>query len=128
MRMCRLYCVCAGCTAYVRMCRMYRVCAYVQVVPRMCVCIGCTAYVRMCRLYQAHLKDSHEKVRHKAAAAKQVANQPNKGGSGREASLRAAIMAPLSPNVAPFSNKAGKLQPPRQTRSTDPVAHAVTLA
>ena len=74
----------------------------------MCMCT-------LCRLYQTHLKDSHEKVRHKAAAAKQVASQPTKGGSGREANLRAAIMAPLSPNVGSFPNKAGKLHSPRQT-------------
>lgn len=71
--------------------------------------------MHMCRLYQTHLKESLEKVRHRAAAAKQFANQPNKGGSGREAGLRAAMMAPLSPNLASFSNKAGKLDSPRQT-------------
>ncbi|DBB09234.1 TPA: hypothetical protein ACH3X3_007818 [Trebouxia sp. C0006] len=68
------------------------------------------AYALSSKLYQTHLKDSHEKVRHKAAAAKQVASQPTKGGSGREANLRAAIMAPLSPNVGSFSNKAGPAQ------------------
>lgn len=60
-----------------------------------------------CRLYQTHLKDSHEKVRSKAAAVKQAANQPSKAGSGREAGLRAAMMAPLAPNVGPLASQAG---------------------
>lgn len=63
--------------------------------------------VQACRLYQTHLKDSHEKVRSKAAAVKQAANQPSKAGSGREAGLRAAMMAPLAPNVGPLASQAG---------------------
>ena len=99
-----------ACVHCIRMCTLCTACICVIHAYVHCMCM-CT----LCRLYQTHLKDSHEKVRHKAAAAKQVASQPTKGGSGREANLRAAIMAPLSPNVGSFSNKAGKLHSPRQT-------------
>ncbi|DBA97431.1 hypothetical protein WJX77_010396 [Trebouxia sp. C0004] len=89
------------------------------------------AYALSSKLYQTHLKDSREKVRHKAAAAKQVANQPNKGGSGREAGLKAAIMAPLSPNLASFSNKAGsahRVDLPGSRAEAQPAAMLSTAA
>lgn len=62
---------------------------------------------RMCRLYQTHLKDSQEKMRSKAAAAKQAASQPNRAGNQREAGLRAAMMAPLSSNLGRPSDQSG---------------------
>ena len=62
-----------------------------------------------CRLYQSHLKDSQDKMRSKAAAAKQAASQPNKAGNQREAGLRAAMTSPLSPHFPHPSKPPGLL-------------------
>ena len=67
-----------------------------------------TSALAVCRLYQTHLKESQEKMRSKAAAAKQAASQPSKAGNQREAGLRAAMMSPLSSNL-------GKHQAPDQS-------------
>ncbi|KAL3149135.1 hypothetical protein ABBQ32_001972 [Trebouxia sp. C0010 RCD-2024] len=68
------------------------------------------AYALCSRLYQTHLKDSQEKMKSKAAAARQAASQPSKAGNQREAGLRAAMMAPLSSSLGNQSKHQGAAQ------------------
>lgn len=53
--------------------------------------------VTPCRLYQTFLIESQERIKAKPPASKASQSKP---ASAREAGLRAAIMAPLSTNVA----------------------------
>ena len=61
----------------------------------------------VCRLYQSHLKDSHDKIRSRAAVAKLALSTANKAGSGKESGLRAAILVPLSSSQPNASSQAG---------------------